>query len=279
MRIGLLLSPRARADRPAVRAIADGLESAGHDTWSAAVESIADQTSRMERSDLLVSLGGDGAMLRVGLAAAAVEVPCMGINFGRLGFLTEFEAHDFVGRIQDLDFAAGWIERRLLLDWAQVRDGQVIDRGSALNDIVAARGQVARLVDVLVHIDGVAVLGYRADGILVATPTGTTAYSLALQSSIVHPAAEVISISPICPFRNSANGLVVDAGAKIEIKLSGFSEAALTIDGTNLHKLRDGDVVSCRRSARTVHFLRFGPADYFYRDLADRLQLSPPPRS
>ena len=278
MRIGLLLSPRARADSPATRAIEGGLKQAGHDIWSAPVESVADQSLEMERSDLLVSLGGDGAMLRVGLAAAAVEVPCMGINFGRLGFLTEFEAHDFAHRIRDLDFSAGWIERRLLLDWAQIRDGQLVDRGTVLNDIVAARGQVARLVDVLVRIDGVAVLGYRADGILVATPTGTTAYSLALQSSIVHPAAEVISISPICPFRSSANGLVVDAGARIEITLTGFSEAALTVDGTNLHQLQDGDVVSCRRSSRTVHFLRFGPADYFYRDLADRLQLSPPPR-
>lgn len=279
MLIGLLHASPGHSRLSGARAIGTALTAAGYRTWRGLVNELGECQDSISESDLLICLGGDGAMLRVGLAAAAGKVPCLGINFGRLGFLTEFEANDFLGRIPTIDFSEGWIEKRLLLDWSQIRDGQVVDSGRALNDVVAARGAVARLIDVLVRIDQVEVLGYRADGILVATPTGTTAYSMALHSSIVHPAAEVIAISPICPFRDAANGLVVDAGARIEIEVTGFSEAWLTIDGSNLHRLRDGDLVTCQRSSQTVQFLRFGPADYFYRDLADRLQLSPPKRS
>ncbi len=278
MRIGLLHATRVRQDLSVANRIGDELAASGHQTWLGVADELVENDEQIAGSDLLISLGGDGAMLRVGLTSAAAGVPCMGVNFGRLGFLTEFAADDFLARLPEIDFSAGWVERRLLLDWSQIRGGRVVDNGRALNDVVAARGGVARLIDVLVRIDGVEVLGYRADGIVVSTPTGTTAYSLALQSSIVHPAAEVISISPICPFRDAANGLVVEAGARIEIELTGFDEAGLTIDGSNLHHLRDGDLVACRRSQHAVQFLRFGAPDYFYRDLADRLQLSPPKR-
>ena len=207
-----------------------------------------------KQADLAIVVGGDGTMLNVARNLAGYRVPLIGVNLGRLGFLTDIprdEMFDGLTRILDGDFRA---EERLLLHADIARNGKTLHSSNAFNDVVINKGQLARLIEFESYIDGEFVNSTRADGIIIATPTGSTAYALSAGGPILHPTLPAIVLAPICPHTLSDRPLAVSSESRIEIVMTYTSQqsAHLTLDGQINFTLNDGDRVHVRRSDTPV---------------------------
>ncbi|MEL6892650.1 MAG: NAD(+)/NADH kinase [Actinomycetota bacterium] len=211
-------------------------------------------------ADVVVSLGGDGTMLRSVHAVGGADVPLLGVNLGSLGYLTEVEPDDLVEALDR--YAAGpeggrWrLDERMLLDVAV--DGEVV--GRALNEVVVEKHQSGHTVRLLARIDGAHFTTYEADGLIVATPTGSTAYSLSARGPIVSPQHRAILLTPVSPHMLFDRSLVLSPDEVVEIEIAGHRRAGVAIDGQPLHVLESGSVVRCTPSAATARFVRFGEA-------------------
>ncbi len=276
MRAGLLFQPRNKGAVAMVDQACERLAALGHDVWSLSSWEIDASATDFAGTDLLVSLGGDGTLLRAVRVGAPHGIPCLGVNFGNLGFLTEVEAPEFEEDIGKYVSEDGWLEERILLDWQHRRDGQELARGITVNDLVVARGSISRVIDVGVAIDGAEVVTYTADGIVVATPTGSTGYALALNGPIMHPEARTLAIVPISPFLTTSNALLANSGSQIELAVTTRHEVGLTVDGQTHLGMQDGDVVTCTTSELRARFLRFRPRNYFFPVLASKMRWSIP---
>lgn len=224
------------------------------------VESIRDLA---RRTDLILVLGGDGTMLRAAREVAGHDTPLLGVNAGNLGFLTAIPPRDAtraLKRIWDGEFD---IEERSLLE------GVVSSAGSrdpilALNDFVVARGLTSRLIELEVLVHGELLTRYRCDGLIVSSPTGSTAYSLAAGGAIVSPDAEVLMLTPICPHTLSIRPVVVSLDAEVDVRLvSSRQVATLAADGQQHVDLEAGDQVRIARSRRTVRLIRLNGHNFF----------------
>jgi NAD+ kinase len=214
-------------------------------------------------SDLIVVLGGDGTLLSIARRADA-SVPILGVNLGELGFLTEIaedEAMAMLGRV-----VAGRYEldRRMTLGATLARRGRVLRRFRALNDVVITNGARARIVEFAVSVDGLALTTYRADGIIIATPTGSTGYSLSAGGPVVEPTVQVLLLSPISPHTLSNRPVVLRPSAVVRITLAAREEdAVLTIDGQDVVPLAGGDVVEVRQGRSKVSLVRSPHRTYY----------------
>ena len=272
MKIGLVYQPKTEAAVAGANTAHDRLNALGHSSWILSSWEVEETTSDLPNTDLLISLGGDGTLLRAVRAAAPSEIPCIGINFGRLGFLTELEEIDIDSIIDKFEGRQGWLEERVMLDWRLTRENRQVAGGIATNDVVVARGAISRVIDISLEIDGGFIVTYTADGVVVTNPTGSTGYGLALGGPVMHPQARTLAITPICPFLTANNSLVADANAKIDLIVESQHEVGLTVDGqTHLH-MQDGDRVSCTASEHFAQFLRFGPQNYFFPVLARKMR-------
>lgn len=213
--------------------------------------------------DLLLVFGGDGTMLRVARDTAGVATPMLGINIGGLGFLTAVPS-DQLERALKLIWQGGFkFERRALIEAATRVGGKVI-RQLALNDIVIGRGEVARLIDLEVDVNADPLTRYRCDGLIVSSPTGSTAYSLAAGGAVVLPTAEVFALTPICPHTLSNRSLIVPLNATIRIKpVSKNVATILSADGEVITELSPGDVVTVRRSRHSVKLMHLADSSFF----------------
>jgi NAD+ kinase len=205
-----------------------------------------------KRIDLAIVVGGDGTLLHTARMLAPHGVPLIGVNLGRLGFLTDISTErmeDDLGRILDGDFKT---EPRILLEAEVVRDGQVQHRANAMNDVVINKGTLARLIEFETRVDGEFVSSTRADGIIVATPTGSTAYALSAGGPILHPTLPALVLVPICPHTLSDRPLAVGSDSLIEITMISTSRqsAHVTFDGQTNFALHDKDLLRVRRSER-----------------------------
>jgi NAD+ kinase len=220
--------------------------------------------------DLIVVLGGDGTLLSVARRAAA-RVPILGVNMGELGFLTEVaeeEAMQMLRRVLAGDYD---IDRRMTLGAVLERGGRTRQRFRALNDVVVSNGALARIVRCSVTVDGLAFTTYRADGLIVATPTGSTAYSLSVGGPIVEPTIEVLLVSPISPHTLSHRPVVLRPQAVLRIEIeAGQQDAILTVDGQEGTPLAGGDVVVVRRGREPVSLV-CSPARTHYDVLHSKL--------
>jgi NAD+ kinase len=213
--------------------------------------------------DLLLVFGGDGTMLRVAREVAGSRTPILGINIGGLGFLTAVSSPELghaLSQVWNNDFT---LESRALIEASGHCHGRSL-RHCALNDVVISRGAVARLIELEVTVDGQLLTRYRCDGLIVSSPTGSTAYALAAGGAIVSPTAEVFSITPICPHTLSNRSVIVSLASRIEVKvISPKPETLLSADGQGLSKLATGDVVAVRRSRHTVRLLHLAGSSFF----------------
>lgn len=213
-------------------------------------------------SDLTVCLGGDGSMLRSVALLDGASVPVLGVNLGSLGYLTEVEPADLLGALER--YAAGsergrwWLDKRMMLD-VEVNRTFV---GRALNEAVVEKSQAGHTVRLLARIDGVPFTYYAADGLIVATPTGSTAYSLSARGPIVSPRHRAVLLTPVSPHMLFDRSLVLDPSEVIEIEVSGHRPADVAIDGQPVASIGDGDVVKCVPSRATADFVRFGETHY-----------------
>lgn len=216
-----------------------------------------------ETADLAIVMGGDGTMLSVARSLIDANVPLVGINRGRFGFLTDLRAEDMLTGI-DRILAGDFIkEPRMLLAAEVVRDEIVIHSSYALNDVVIKSG--LRLIELEVAIDRKFVHKQRADGLIFSTPTGTTAYALSAGGPILHPNLEAITLVPICPHTLSNRPIAVHSTSKIEVTFVQFDEAQLSFDGQYQVTLEMGDKIRVHRAEKTICLLH--PSDYCYFDM------------
>ena len=216
------------------------------------------------KPDLAVVLGGDGTLLAAARAFAQTEVPLLSVNLGSLGFLTEVPLSDLYATLE------AWCEGRAAVEVrSMIRAEQVCVDGTrriwdALNDVVVAKGTIARMADFAVEIDGQAVAAFRADGVIAATPTGSTAYNLAADGPIVMPSVNCMVVTPICPHLLTIRPIVVPGESAITIRVIGVAnEIFLTVDGQEAVPMRVGDEVRCCRSQYSVRLLRLKPNGLF----------------
>ena len=266
----LLVAHHDRLEAAALaRLAATWLAEHGHSPWMTPEDAepldLLDLISerRPESAGLALSLGGDGTMLRAVKMLGDAGVPIIGVNVGLLGYLTEVEPPALTTALER--WAAGaeageWrIEERMMLDATLRRVGSdASERWTALNEAVVEKQEAGHTVRLLVRIDGAAFTSYAADGLIIATPTGSTAYSLSARGPVVSPKHRALLLTPVSPHMLFDRSLVLDPDEEVEIEVSGHRAAALSIDGQTAASLAEGDTVVVRASASVARFVRFG---------------------
>jgi NAD+ kinase len=216
------------------------------------------------KPNLVIVLGGDGTLLAAARAFARTTVPILSVNLGALGFLTEIPLSDLYPTLEDWCSNCADIEIRSMMHAKHIRDGKVLREWDALNDVVVAKGTIARMGDFSVEIDGQAVATFRADGIIVSTPTGSTAYNLAANGPIVMSSVNALLVTPICPHLLTIRPIVTPGESTVDVRVVGVpNEIYLTVDGQEAIELHLGDYVHCRRSDASVRLLRHKPNGLF----------------
>ena len=212
--------------------------------------------------DLLLVFGGDGTMLRVAREIAGSQTPMLGINIGGLGFLTAVPSAEMAKALKRVWNGEFNFESRVLLQATGRANGRIVDQ-SALNDIVISRGIASRLIELDVCVDGSQLTRYRCDGLIVSSPTGSTAYSLAAGGAVVFPTAEVMALTPICPHTLSNRSLVLPLSSKIDIRIVSPKPATvLSTDGQMVSELSTGDAITVCRSRRTVRLMHLAGSSF-----------------
>jgi NAD+ kinase len=227
-----------------------------------------DETAREEMyrtSDLLIVLGGDGTLLSVAREIAPHGLPILGVNLGSLGFLTEITLKKMSESVTEVLTGNYQVDRRMMIAARLVRGGRQVVRNHLLNDVVLNKSALARIVDIDIDIDGEFVTRYRADGLIVCTPTGSTAYSLSAGGPIIHPDMRSFCITPICPHTLTNRPLVVPSHVRIDLRLKRSTEenVYLTLDGQLGFPMKPGDRVEVRRSRHTIRLLKVPGMPYF----------------
>jgi len=214
--------------------------------------------------ELVIVLGGDGTLLSAARAFATTNTPILSVNLGSLGFLTEIPLSDLYQTLENWIDGVADIDVRSMMHTRLVRDGQVLREWDALNDVVVAKGTIARMADYTVRIDDQLVATFRADGVIVSTPTGSTAYNLAANGPIVMPSVNCMLVTPICPHLLTIRPMVMPGDSSISITVEGVpNQIVLTVDGQEAVDLLLGDEVRCCRSTNSVRLLRLRPNGLF----------------
>ena len=241
------------------------------------VAAAADIASIGANADVAVVLGGDGTLLNAGRRLAAHDVPLVGINQGRLGFMTDIARADMLPAIDRLLAGEFTADRRMLLDARVLRDGQEQFRTLALNDVVVNKGDLGRMIELEVRVDGESLYVLRADGMIVSTPTGSTAYALSANGPILQPAVPGIALVPLCPHALTHRPITIADQCTIEMELVAPYDARVHCDGQSHFDARASDVVRVRRSDHVVTLLH-PPGYSYFAMLREKLHWSATPR-
>jgi NAD+ kinase len=216
-----------------------------------------------EGAQLLIVLGGDGTLLSAARALAGRDIPLFAVNLGNLGFLTAITVDELYPRLERVLAGDYRVSRRRMLHTEVWRKGQLAGAYEALNDISLAKADIARIIDLEVHVDDHFMCLYKADGLIVSTPTGSTAYSLSAGGPIMVPTVAALCITPICPHMLTNRPVIVPDDAVIQLTLCSENTTYLTVDGQVGQQLGKGDRVVCRRSEHTVNLIRPGGVQFF----------------
>lgn len=271
-RVAIVYQPKVREAHDLARELKDLFESHGaepilQDAWNW-------EPTKYGRDDLdwAVTLGGDGTMLRTARNTAPLGIPIIGVNFGRLAFLAELEPNEAPIQLLRLLGGEGRVEERTMLRaGAQTRHGAA-GPSDGLNDVFIGRGRLAHAVRLEVAVNGAPVVRFVADGIVAATPTGSTAYSLSAGGPIIAPDLDVIVLTPVVSHPSTVRPLVVPGESVVDVRVLCLEEAVLTVDGQVHVTLEDGDTVQMARSPHRTRFLRLEPPDGYYESLMKRLR-------
>jgi NAD+ kinase len=217
-----------------------------------------------ENSDLLLVLGGDGTLLAAARVAAPLGIPILPINMGSLGFLTSFKLEEMYPALEETLAGRLPSSERVMLDVELEREGQIIEQQTVANEAVVNKGALARMIDLELLIDSEFVCRYRVDGLIVATPTGSTAYSLSAGGPIVHPSVESWIITPICPHTLSDRPVVIRDSSIVDIHLSAGTESVfLTLDGQTGIPMQSADKVRMKRAPGRLKLIQPQKKSYF----------------
>jgi NAD+ kinase len=266
-KIGVVYNSRSDAACRIADQVADWLAERDLESW---VSSVEGQTVP-DRLDLLLTLGGDGSILRAAHRIAAMDTPILGVNLGRVGFLTEASPdawREVLAQVLEGDY---WLEERMMLCVQATRDGDSLCEAEALNDVVVGRGARANVVHLRTEVDGGHLTTYVADGLIMATPTGSTAYALAAGGPVMPPDLRNILLVPVAAHLSMAQSIVLPEGAGVRVVVTSGRPAVLTVDGDVHAELQSDDEVVVRAGPHVIRFARVCERTYFYRTLLDRL--------
>jgi NAD+ kinase len=271
--VGIISRPRrediARVVPPLVQWLqAHGAEVTCDSETSDCLGSPAVRTRKREElpgcTDLLIVLGGDGTLLSAARLAAERKVPILAVNLGGLGFLTTVSQDELYSILEEIFAGKHRVSERVMLEAEIVRDGALVRRQIALNDAVLNKAALARIIDLELRVDGEYVTTYKADGLILSTPTGSTAYSLAAGGPIVYPIVEAFIVTPICPHTLTNRPLVIPDSVTIEVDFkAGEDVVFLTLDGQIGIEVLRGDRVRIRKAAERLHLVRPARKTYF----------------
>ena len=215
-------------------------------------------------ADLIVVLGGDGTMISTARLTGNREVLVLGINYGSLGYLTEFRIEEMTGALERILAGDYAVDHRVMLEAEHIRDGKTLASGRVLNDVVINKAVLARIIEIEVNLNDLFVNDFRADGLIVATPTGSTAYSLSAGGPIVYPTMNALVLTPICPFTLTNRPIIIPDNAEINLRLKNESDGVvLTLDGQIGHQMQTNDRVSIRKSPTTFNLIQPPNRNYF----------------
>ncbi len=279
LRIGILHHPR----KPESLDLANAME---HFLRDHCVETIWRQSAwdaeairrQLPGSDLIITLGGDGTMLRAARLGAAFDVPMLGVKLGRLGFLAEVMPHHWEDPLERMLQGDYWVEERLMLrvrverTGPNGRDRHALCQYDALNDVVLSRGSLARIVRISASLDGGYLTTYTCDGLIVSTATGSTAYALAAGGPILPPELRNILVIPVAPHLSMDRAIVLSEGTEVRLRAYSDHTAMLTVDGQFEVGVEDEDEVVVVTSPHVARFVRLRSRNYFYQTLMDKLK-------
>jgi NAD+ kinase len=273
-RIGILYHPMKDEASALAKKLEGVLSGQGLSVWLYSAWEWEKAREQVKGTDLVLSIGGDGTILRVAQAVLPGLTPITGINLGKLGFMTELNVDEAMGKLPALLAGKGHIDERALLEAELYPTGgeqEPSQKFYALNDVVMTRGAIARMIYIDTSIDGELLTTYKADGVIVATATGSTGYALAAGGPVLHPQVRDFVLIPILPHLSSGYAMVLPSNAVVKLKLSTVNPATLSIDGHINLPLSSGITIAVRHSANTVRFLRIHKPS-FYGSLEQRLK-------
>ncbi|MCJ7606192.1 MAG: NAD(+)/NADH kinase [Dehalococcoidales bacterium] len=271
-RIGILYHPKVEATRTKATELAAFLKRKGVTVWLCSAWEPQKITGLLPGTDLVITVGGDGTILRGIQAIGPAGTPITGINLGKLGFMTELDAGEAEDKLLNIINGDGWIDERTMLQAEVTTARKERSVFHALNDVVVARGNIARLVRVEAAVDGQPLTTYNADAVIVATATGSTGYALAAAGPVMYPQSRDFTMTPVAPHLSTAHSLVLPETAEVTLRMNTYHDATLSIDGHINQPLENGDTITIRRSPRTARFLRICPRESFFATLEEKLK-------
>ncbi|MGM0611531.1 MAG: NAD(+)/NADH kinase [Thermodesulfobacteriota bacterium] len=220
--------------------------------------------------DLILVLGGDGTMLSVARKTGLNGIPFLGINMGQVGFLADISPHEWQKQLQSILQGKYYLSRRVLLDFSVIREEQVVFQGEAVNELVVNRSGMARLNRFDLQVDCGPIQKMRADGLIVSTPTGSTAYNVSAGGPLVWPEMDAFILTAICPFLQNFPPLVLSSDARVQVNISESNSGMyITVDGQGGHELVSGDILHIRKASKKINIMAAG-SDYFMSKLRER---------
>jgi len=266
--IGILYHPKVEKTERFARDLLDFLRGKGIKSWVHSSWDEAGAKNALGDSDLIVSVGGDGTILRVARIIFPLGIPIVGVNFGNLGFMTELEAGEARDKLELIIGGEGWIDERVMLQARVGSSGHVLH---ALNDVVVGRGKFLRLLNIEVSLNKDFFSTYRADAVIVATSTGSTGYSLAANGPIMYPESRDIIVKAVCPHLNMDKAIIVSPSTSISLKVYTNHDAIVSMDGQVEETLKNGDEIEVSITEKTTRFLRLRDKNSFYKTLTAKL--------
>lgn len=269
-KVGILFQPKIATAEDLARQLAKVVGDLGVAVWVCSAWEEDRAREQAGETELMICLGGDGTILRAARVASPLSIPILGVNLGRLGFMTELRPDDALSWVPAFVKGEGWGEERAMLQAELVSSD--MSPFHALNDVVVGRGERCRLIRVKATVDGELVTTYKCDGLILATATGSTGYSLAAGGPMLHPLARDILLQPIAAHLSLGTALVLPSEATVELEVRTTHQATLSIDGQIEVPLSDGAVVRVRRSPHITRLMRTQRSTLFYETLMQKLE-------
>jgi len=268
----VLYHPLVERSKGLAENITAWLNAQGIESWKALTWSKEGPDPHLDDTDVLIVLGGDGSMLRAARLSVGRDSLILGINLGKVGFLSEMGPENWPERLPGVLAGDYWIEERMMITSQTYRGDDKIAQYDALNDVVVSRGSLSRVVRLTADVDGDPLTTYVSDGLIISTPTGSTAYALAAGGPILPPELRNILVIPIAAHLTLDRPIVLSQGATVGVRVSTDHQAILTVDGQLELQLQDGDYVKVSACEHSSRFIRLGKRSYFYDRLLKRLE-------
>jgi NAD+ kinase len=271
-RIGVLFNPHSDRSNRLSSEVVSWLQGQGLDTWRGTSEEGRDQLDALKHMDLLVALGGDGTVLRAARLAVPLQIPLLTVALGRLNFMAELGPNELPVGITKLLRGEGWYEQRSLIHAAVQRQGRTVEEFLALNEVVLSRGDISRTLTIEVEVDDVPLTTYRADGVIIATATGSTAYALSAGGPIMDPRVQALVLVPVAAHLTAVPAMVLHEDSTVLFRAHPHYHASFSVDGRDDGQINEGDEIRITRSQQVCTFARVQPPAQLYASFVQRLR-------